>query len=137
MIYSIKSVATGKVLFIPQGSLKNNMPIKQDTWRGGQNQQWRLQLLGGADQGYNYIFSVKSKKCIAASPKAKDDKAEINQYQCNAENHQKWKLIPVNDEQFVIECKNSGKVLTVSDNKIIEDTLNDDESQYWILNEIG
>ena len=80
--------------------------------------------------------SLKSKKCIAASPKAKDDKAEINQYQCNGENHLKWKLVPVNDEQFVIECKNSGKVLTVSDNKIIEDALHDDESQYWIVNEV-
>ncbi len=137
-IYSIKSVSNGKVLHIPQGSSKNNMPIIQDDWRNGRNQQWYFQPLGGIDKGYYYIFSVKSKKCLNVSKKSVEDNAEIHQYQCQGSDNQKWKLIPSSDESFTIQCKESGKLLTVLEkqNNIIQHSPDDSDNQRWFLNEI-
>jgi exonuclease VII large subunit len=137
-IYSIKSVSNGKVLHIPQGSSKNNMPIIQDDWRNGQNQQWYFQPLGGIDKGYYYIFSVKSKKCLNVSKKSVEDNAEIHQYQCQGSDNQKWKLIPSSDESFTIQCKESGKLLTVSEkqNNIIQHSPDESDNQRWFLNEM-
>jgi len=136
--YSIKSVSSGKVLYIPQGSLKNNMPISQDSWRGGQNQQWYFQPLGGIDQGYYYIFSARSKKCLNVSSKVLKDNTEVQQYRCQGEDNQKWKLVPAPGGSFMIQSKQSEKVLTVSYElgKIVQYTSDEADYQRWFLNEV-
>jgi hypothetical protein len=138
-IYNIKSLSSGKVLHVAQGSLKDGMPISQDTWDGGQNQQWRFQALGGIDQDYYQIFSIRSNKCLNVSLSSKENFAPINQYQGYGGDNQKWKLIPVSEESFVIQCKHSGKVLTISEDQICQDRLHNDNDnkQGWIITEIS
>ena len=137
-IYCIKSLSSGKVLHVPQGSSKNSVPIIQDNWRSGQNQQWQFQPLKDEDHGYYQIFSVKSKKCLDVSSKSLADNAEIHQFQCLGDDHQKWKLIVVDKNLFIIQCKHSKKVLTVSSEtgKIIQYTQHEGNNQRWILTEV-
>jgi len=132
-LYIIKSVSSGKCL---QGSSKNTTtPISQDIYRGGRNQQWHFQQLGGVDQGYYHIFSVRTQKCLDVSSKTKENKKDIYQHQCQGVDNQKWKLMPASDESFVIQCKQTGKVLTVSEetDKIIQEMPQNTDNQCWIL----
>ncbi|MDM8567801.1 RICIN domain-containing protein [Candidatus Halobeggiatoa sp. HSG11] len=136
-IYSIKSINNGKFLDVPKGSAKNNTPISQDDWNGGKNQQWYFQPLGGEDNEYYHIFSVKTKKCLGIS--TSDDKEGIlNQYQCCGTDNQKWKLVTISENNFAIQCKQNDLMLEVSKKttKIIQQKPHDDDSQQWELTEL-
>ncbi len=137
--YSVKSLGNGKVLTIPRGTSKNNTPISQDTWHGGRNQQWRFQPLGGVDQGYYHIFSVKTNKCLDVPLNSMENDAEIHQYLCYGSDKQKWQLIPALEGSFVIQCKQSSLVLAAASGKtgkIVQYTQRNSNSQRWILTEI-
>jgi len=75
-------------------------------------------------------------KCLK---KSLEDNAEIHQYQCQGSDNQKWKLVPSSEESFTIQCKQSGKLLTISDKQsnIVQHSSDESDNQRWFLNEIS
>lgn len=68
--------------------------IVQYSLHGADNQRWMFEP---ADNGFYYIVSVLSGKCLDVSGGRSDDAAEIIQYHVHGEDNQKWYLSPVRD----------------------------------------
>lgn len=128
-IYKIVSIASEKVLDVPQNQMDNGVKIQQWGYWGGTNQQWKLISVGGHDDLFK-IYSLHSGKVLDV-PKSRvlDDGTKIQQWSYNEGINQHWRVTPTDStgEIFKILSAQSGKALDVPKNK----TNDGVEIQQW------
>ncbi|MFG1859240.1 RICIN domain-containing protein [Microbispora bryophytorum] len=85
--YRITARHSGKVIDVVSASTANNAEVKQYSWNGGGNQQWRFQDAGG---GYYRLVSQNSGKCLDMASGSTADGANVIQYTCGGGANQQW-----------------------------------------------
>lgn len=76
--------------------------------------QAQMQLQGRGQYG-GLIRNVNSQKCIDVVNASRNPGANVQQFECNGGNNQKWEFISVGNGQYAIRSQNSGMVLDVAD----------------------
>jgi hypothetical protein len=113
--YKIVAKNSGKCLDVtggPSAVNRNGGQLQQWDYRGGENQQWRLQDLG---DGYYAIFVKNTMRCldVVGGPDAKANGARIQLWDYLGATNQKWRLQDVGGGAVAIIAENSGKCLDV------------------------
>jgi len=135
-VYKIVSKSSGKVLGVPRSDGRDEVPIRQYTYNGGTNQQWRIVPVGS---DVFKIVSVASGKVLDVPRSDGRDEAPIQQYTYNGGANQQWRIVSVGSHVFKIVSVASGKVLDVprSDGRdevpIQQYTYNGGANQWWQL----
>ena len=136
--YTVAALHSGKVMSIRNGAIQ----VEQQTWDEDTNQQWQIEALSGADNGFFRIKSVKSGKYLDVSGNSKDKGAKIIEWQWHGGHNQQWKLNILNDGIYSIVSRSSGLNLDVSGNsqnqgaEVIQWSWHGGDNQRWKLSTI-
>ena len=102
---------SGKVLDVWGASTADGAPTIQYPHHGGQNQQWRMQDLGG---GYVRFVARHSSKVLDVSGASSLDGAAVHQWTNVDAPNQQWRLEAVGGNYVRLVARHSGKVLDVA-----------------------
>lgn len=105
-VYRIVSVPTGLAADVSGGSSGNGTAVIQWAWSGASNQKWVFEPAG---DGYVYIRSLKSSKCLDVSEGAGHNGANVIQYTCQDGPNQQWRLAI--GAQTTVQVRHTGKLL--------------------------
>lgn len=109
--YALYAKHSGKALGVRSNQTKDGIDVKQDTYVGEQNQQWKLEDAGN---GYHKLLVIHSEKSLSIAKAATKDGAKAEQSTYIGGTHQKWKLEEVGGGYYKLIAAHSGKALTVS-----------------------
>lgn len=132
--FTFTAVHSAKAIDILNWSLNNggNIIVWDDA-KGG-NQQWYLEY---AEDGWFYIRSRHSNKCLHVANSSKDNAANIEQRDMNGSHAQQWRFLPVGAVvEFNAPVAPTGLTATASTNSIRLEWLANTESDlsgYTIL----
>jgi hypothetical protein len=86
--YAVRSVKSGMVLDVANGSRDNGANVQQYPWNNGANQRWR-----GEGSNDNFLLTnVGSGKCLDVADGSRADGANVIQYDCHGRANQRWHL---------------------------------------------
>lgn len=91
--FYISNVKNGAQLDINNWSTSNGASIILYAGGKGANEQWYFQYAG---DGYYYIFSRHSGKCLEVSSGSTTENASIQQNAFSGDDRQLWRLLPIN-----------------------------------------
>lgn len=120
----IVNVSSGKVLEAPESGDRS---MVGQSWNGGHGfiyQQWRLIPVPGANHQYQ-IENVGSRMALGVEGESTENGARVCLCEYQDGRHKKitWRLIPVDNDEYVIVNTNSGKVIDLWGAGVGDDTL--------------
>lgn len=84
--------ANGKAIDVSGGSAADGAPVIQWPYNWGNNQQWKIEAVGG---GYDKITNRNSGKAMDVSGGSTADGGQIIQWPYGGGNNQQWQIVPV------------------------------------------
>jgi uncharacterized repeat protein (TIGR03803 family) len=134
--FEIVSRNSGKCLDVFGASTDAAAPVIQWTCHGGQNQQWRLEPVGGSAF---QIIARHSGQALDVFGASLDDVTPIIQYPVHGGDNQVWTIEPTSDGYVRIIARHSGKAMdvefaSVDDGaRVIQYTPHGGANQQWLL----
>ncbi len=138
--YFIISKCSDKCIEVEHSSLDNRANVVQNEITGQNNQKWEFIQ---DDKGSFQIQNKNSRKCLDVEGIFKmEDKTYIKQNNYQAENYQKWNVIPLqlHKRYFRVQSANSSKYLDLQTSRELSNGANvwqnsyqEKDSQLWEL----
>ncbi|AFY32325.1 RICIN domain-containing protein [Calothrix sp. PCC 7507] len=94
--FVIASLASGKVIHIPNFSISESEPVVQYSWSGGDNQLFELNPVSGQSNTF-YIRAKHSGKILDISGESKDNGAKVLQYKSDGGDNERFIIEKVGD----------------------------------------
>jgi len=134
--FELVSRNSGKCLDVYGASTDAAAPVIQWTCHGGQNQQWRLEPVGG---NAFQIIARHSGQALDVFGASLDDVTPIIQYPVHGGDNQVWTIEPTSDGYVRLVARHSGKAMDVefasTDDgaRVIQYTPHGGANQQWLL----
>ena len=138
--YNIISIKNGLYVDVSGGvSSKNGQNIQLWSENGTNSQKFKLKAIDIINEGtYEIETKLDSDKVLDVSNASKNNYANIQIWEADNVNQQKFTLTALTNEEYKIIAKHSNKALTAqSDNNVEQYTYNGTDNQKWIIKEVG
>ncbi len=139
--YNIVSKANGLVLDVADGKINNNGANIQLYYRNGTNaQKFKLVPINIIE---NNMYEIESKidenKVLDISYGSTQDGANVQIWNADNVNQQRFKIEALSTDTYKIISKNSNKALTVdiSSRNVFQSSYTENDNQKWIIKECG
>ena len=133
-IYTVVNVANGKVLDIPNRENANGVQLQTYSENGTPAQEFRFVRDA---EGYYTIIPVCAASRALDDPNATDRSGSIIQiYDQNGTDAQKWRAEYLGGGMYRLINKASLKALEDNGNRVIQNTLSNNQTQMWYLKEV-
>ena len=139
--YNIVSKANGLVLDVADGKINNNGANIQLYYRNGTNaQKFKLVPINIIE---NNMYEIESKidenKVLDISYGSTQDGANVQIWNADNVNQQRFKIEALSTDNYKIISKNSNKALTVdiSSRNVFQSSYTENDNQKWIIKECG
>lgn len=130
-IYRLVAKHSGRVLDVNLPD-RDQAPVVQNAWHGGDNQRWRIEPLG--DGTYRLVAKHSGRVLDVNLPDR--DQARVVQHTWHGGDNQRWKIEPVGAGFYRLVAKHSNRVLDVNlpdrDQAIVvQHTWHGGDNQRW------
>lgn len=117
--FVISARHSGKALSVRSGQTKDGIDVKQLTYSGESNQQWKLEAAGNGAYTLTAMHSGKALSVVKGSTKEGE---KVEQAAYNAQAYQQWKIEEADGGYYKLTAMHSGQVLSVSKGDIADET---------------
>ena len=138
--YNIISIKNGLYVDVSGGvSSKNGQNIQLWSENGTSSQKFKLKAIDIINEGtYEIETKLDSDMVLDVSNASKNNYANIQIWEADNVNQQKFTLTALTNEEYKIIAKHSNKALTAqSDDNVEQYTYNGTDNQKWIIKEVG
>ena len=146
--YIIYALHSGKCLEVADAREENGVNVRQNkhcaegecTLKKEDNQKWRFEE---TSDGYYRIVNKNSEKCLDVRAASADNRANVQQWECQDNPDQQWVVQPVDSYPspaagyYAITAKHSGKCLAVNDSNVEQQEYAGMNSQRMELIPVG
>lgn len=143
--FALLSASNGKALDICGGSSENGANVQIYEYNGSAAQKFRFQKgrTGVTEGVYTLVSGIAANKVLDVSGGSIDNKANVQLYESNGSDAQKFYIHDVGNKNYILISTASGKVLEVEDERshdganVCQRAYNGSDYQKWWLTDEG